>query len=168
MTERRDQPPSLHGGLHDNPELWLPRLRRILDDQIGLYSRLTELAGQQSHVIQSGDTDALLSLLGQRQTLVERVIALNEDLEPFTSRWDELSPKLPETRRAEVRDRIDTLESLVARIAARDEQDHAALKQQRDAVTSELGGISQRRSAVNAYATGSSQPHIPRYQDREG
>ncbi|MEM1424863.1 MAG: flagellar export chaperone FlgN, partial [Planctomycetota bacterium] len=155
-------------GPHDNPELWLPRLARILDEQIGLYRTLADLSERQSAIIASGETDDLLSLLGQRQTLVERVTALNTDLEPFTARWNELSSRLPQARKDEVRDRLDTLEGLVSKIAKRDDQDRRALEQRRDAVSTELKGDTQRRGAMNAYAASAQQAHVPRYQDREG
>ena len=153
---------------HDNPDLWLPRLGRILDDQIALYRALSDLSERQSKIVASGETDDLITLLGQRQTLIERVTALNEELEPFTSRWNELSPRLAEARKSEIRERLDALESLVATIAERDERDRIALEQRRDTVTTELKGDSQRRGALNAYAASNNQAHVPRYQDRRG
>lgn len=156
------------GGVHDNPDLWLPRLGRILDDQIELYRKLTALSERQTASIETGDTDALLTLLGQRQGLVERVTRLNEDLEPFTNRWQELSSRLPESSRSQVRERLDTLEELVSTIARRDERDRAVLESRRDRVSAELKTAGQQRGAINAYADQQRQAHIPRYQDRQG
>ncbi len=168
MTEPHASPASSGGGLHDNPDLWLPRLTRILDDQVALYRTLSELADRQSGAISKGDTDALLSLLGQRQNYVERITALNEDLTPFTSRWDELSQKLPESRKHALRERIDELETLAKSIAKSDERDRVILEKQRDDVSGQLGGVTQQRSAANAYANGALHTHVPRYQDRRG
>ena len=156
------------GGPHDNPDLWLPRLSRILDNQIELYRKLVVLSERQTGAIESHDTDALLTLLGQRQALVEGVTRLNEDLEPFTNRWQELSSRLPESSKTEVRERLDTLDGLVAKIAKRDEQDRAALEQRRDEVSAELKSAGQQRGAINAYADQQRQAHVPRYQDRQG
>ncbi|GAB4550771.1 MAG: hypothetical protein Tsb0013_12640 [Phycisphaerales bacterium] len=153
---------------YDNPDLWLPRLARILDDQIALYRSLSELSSRQSSIIETGETDALLSVLGQRQSLVERITDLNEELEPFTQRWDELSCRLSDDRKAGIRERLDALDVLVGEIARRDERDRLALERQRDAVSTELKGNAQNRGALNAYAAASRQPHVPRYQDRKG
>lgn len=155
-------------GLHDNPDLWLPRLGRILDEQLGLYRRLDELSQSQAGVIESGDSDALLTVLGQRQTIVERITALNADLEPFTSRWDTLSLRVPGTKKQSIRARLDELETLVGSITQRDEHDRAALEKQRAAVSSDLVGLGHQKSAHNAYVGSPRQGHVPRYQDRQG
>ncbi len=155
------------GALHQSPSVWMPRLTRILDEQVAQYTRLAELSKAQSALVREGDADDLLRLLAERQVIVERVNALNEDLAPFTRAWSELLPKLPQADRDSLRTRLDALDGLMVAIAQADDADRAALEQRRSSVSNEINGLGQQRGAVHAYG-GDRAPYQPRYQDTKG
>lgn len=151
---------------HENPDVWAPRLTRVLDRQIDLYTRIERLASRQADLVQTDRPDELLGLLAERQGLVEQITVLNHELEPFTRRWDELVRTLPEGHRDEISSRTGRLGELIAAISKRDEADRLALQSRRDQVAGEINSISARRSAIAAYAPKAGAG--ARFQDREG
>jgi flagellar biosynthesis/type III secretory pathway chaperone len=160
-------PPAPAGDVHRDPRSWLPRLTRLLDEQIGVYEQLGALAQEQHACVESGDTDALLRILGRRQQLIDDLASRNTELEPFVSRWNDLAQAVSEDDRAALRARIERVETLVDQIAKQDEADHAALEQRRQATAGQMQSLASKRSAVAAYGGPQGQSGgAARYQDR--
>lgn len=170
---RRDVPvsPGLAGGgdhalLAADPNLWAPRLARILDRQRDLYVELEGLSRTQGEFIETDDSDGLMDVLARRQAIVDQVVALNDELAPFARRWEELAPRLPAAHREALRTRFDDVARLVESIQQRDDADRRALESRRASVGSELEGLARARGAAAAYAK--RNPGGPMYQDRTG
>ncbi len=153
---------------HERPEIWGPRLLRIVEQQVEQFRELDQLSRDQAALIKEGRSDELLALLGSRQVIVDRITSSNGELEPFLASWDTLSEQLPAALRESVRARMRELEELVASIAARDQADQKALEERRGGVQNELASLSRNRSAVNAYASTGVSRQQPHYQDRQG
>jgi hypothetical protein len=161
MTHPRDP----HAPASD-PDIWAPRLGRLLDRQRDLYEHLAGLAEEQSACIESDRTDGLLDVLARRQVVIEEISRINEDVAPFVRTWATLVVSLPERHRSALRTRFDAVARLVDRIAARDEADRAALERRRESVGLDIQSISRSRGAVTAY---SRLPQSdPVFQDRHG
>jgi hypothetical protein len=151
--------------LHHDPEVWAPRLARVLDRQRDLYLRLDSLSDTQSGLIRSDQTDALLEVLGRRQQIVDELVRLGEDVAPFIGAWERLAPALPDRHREALRARFDEVAALVDRIAGRDEADRKMLQERCSAAAEQIGGLSRARGAVSAYGA-PPQPQ-PRFQDSQ-
>lgn len=164
--------PGEFDAIHGNPEVWAPRLARVLDRQREIYERLELLSLSQARLISDDQTDDLLAVLGQRQSLIEQLTVLNDELTPFAERWSELAPRLSEELREGLRQRFDDVSRLVESITRRDEGDRRALEARRSSVGSELQSLTHSRGAVAAYARvqtpGGREAQAPRYQDRRG
>jgi len=161
-NQRNDPAPDPHG----DPARWAPRLERILDQQDALYAELDELGRRQSELIQRGDTEELLDVLGTRQRVIDQLGVSMEAFQPFGRRWDELMAALPEDRRRRYTSRVEELSGVIRRIAERDQEDQLALERQRAAVADEMASVSRGRSAVAAYG-GGGRTAGPTYQDRQ-
>ena len=74
-------------GSHGEPEVWLPRLQRLLSDQLDLAARLEAVDAKKSHALLEEDMDMYLVLLEERQPLITRLTELNEELKPFADRF---------------------------------------------------------------------------------
>jgi len=153
---------------HENPEVWAPRLERVLGRQVGLYEELDRLGGQQSELVQAGDADRLIGLLARRQELIDQVTELNRELEPFTSQWETLVERLPSRHREQIQAQIARLGELVETITRRDKADHEALETRRAALASDMNSLGRSRAAVAAYGAKAPKAPSPRYQDTEG
>ncbi len=153
----------------DHPERWLPRLRRVLDQQHALYTELDGLSRLQASLIESGETSQLLTLLTSRQVLIDQIASLNADLDPFVRSWAGLLAQVSPEHRSELEQRVASLDSLIGGIARRDDDDRRMLDTRRRAASDGIGSAARARAATSAYGADLSgrTATIPRYQDRE-
>ncbi|MEM1072309.1 MAG: flagellar export chaperone FlgN [Planctomycetota bacterium] len=140
------------------------RLVSLLDQQIDLYGTLDELSKRQHDIVETDDTDSLLRVLAERQSVINRIANLARALEPFRSDWDANVNRLPDTERVRIRARLDELAIVMEQIARRDEHDRDVIEQRRSAIGQELGGAKRTGVALSAYG---GQARGPRFQDRE-
>ncbi|MBL8746767.1 MAG: flagellar export chaperone FlgN [Phycisphaerae bacterium] len=160
-TPTADQP-------HPDPEVWAPRLARILDLQITLYEQLAALAAEQSQFIDAEETDGLLDILGRREQLIEQIALTNQEVAPFVQSWERLAPTLPSRHRIVLRQRFDSVAAIVDQIAQRDEADRKRLEARRTRIGQEIEGLSNVRGAINAYTRPAVPGGGPIFQDSRG
>ena len=145
-------------------------LIRVLTEQQELVDRLDQLAGRQAALIQSGECDALLDLLAQRQRIMDRFLAgqdgateLNRKVRDAAN-WDK--GNIDAATRRRISSLIDDISSSLGRIVGRDEEDKALLRTNRDRTGEELTGLRTARQAQRAYVT--PRRRTPRFADRQG
>lgn len=156
-----------HSIVPSEPGTWIPRLGELIAQHLTLYTGLDELSKGQSALIASGDADALLSLLGQRQVVVDQIAAIGVELKPLLDLWTEHGESIRAAHADPVRAQLDELKALVHKIAARDQQDHDALQAQRDEAARLKSGLSNQGRAARAYV-GKATHFAPVFQDRRG
>ena len=59
----------------------------LLRRQVGIYTHLEKLSGRQRDLIAAEDQQQLLTLLAERQKLVDELGALNQGLVPLQEYW---------------------------------------------------------------------------------
>lgn len=136
---------------HTDPRRWWPRLTRLLEEQRVLCVRLEELSREQQAQVRAGQTDGVLSVLGERQGVIDRLRALGAEMEPFRQRRAELMSRISESDRARFESLVDEIALLVERVRGRDEEDREELEKQRGGVARELTAMVRSRGAVAAY-----------------
>lgn len=141
--------------LNQPPTQWLSPVRQLLDEQVELCLAFEQLSTQQSSLIAAGSIDDLIALLGRREELLERIVAIHRMLEPFHSRYAELLDELANSDRVSLQGRVDAVAGVVERIRVQDDVDRRALEQQRQSVADELAGMARVRGAAAAYGGGS-------------
>lgn len=154
--------------LAQEPGAWLPRLTRLLDEQATLCAGLEALSVRQSATLDGADTDALLRILAQRQTILDRVTVINRALAPFRARKEELLARLGPPDRERVARTVGAIAAHVDSVRVRDDQDRRTLERMRTAVADELASLSRARGAAAAYAPPAHASPAPRFQDRRG
>ncbi len=137
----------------------------LLQRQQELFSELDAMSARQSELIEAQDTDRLLTVLAERQSVIDRIADTSVRLEPYRASWDAVIAGLDESGKERVRRRIDLLAELAERVARRDEADRRLLEERRDAVAGEMVQINRGRGAMAAYGTGPQTG--ARMQDRE-
>ena len=142
------------------------RLVRLVERQHGQFTTLAGLSDRQRAAIDAGDSDELLRVLGERQTIVDQITATGDELAPFQRRWDELIRALNADDRAALSQRVAELQELSQRVAEHDERDRLALETRRAALVDDIAGVVKSRGAIAAY--GGQRPGGPRFHDREG
>ena len=131
----------------------------LLEQQRTLYQALRLLADRQKSLVVADDTAALLSLLAQRQSLVDGLVGLNRRLAPFRQQWAATFAGLPEQVRRHVAELIEEANQSLGGILQSDTRDTAALSARREDLVSRLATADQAGRVGAAYArlnTGSS------------
>ncbi len=147
-------------------EDWRGALDGLITRQLELYGELDALSGQQRGLIDEGDADRLVGLLGRRSRIVEAIAETTARFEPFTRCWDDVTRSLGESALRDVQRRLDAVAELAAAVARRDAEDGGAIRKKRDELADRLSGLGRSKSAISAYA--GPGRHGARYQDREG
>lgn len=140
-------------------------LMALVGEQIELYRRLESLSERQHELVLGEDTDALLGVLGERQTLIESISEVSAQMAPYRARWDEHVGTMSEAGRASLRRGLDELASMMSRIAERDEDDRRVMEDRRSKIQNQIAGVKRGGAAVRGYAQQSARG--PRFQDRE-
>jgi hypothetical protein len=147
-------------------ERWLPRLLRLVDEQTDLVMSLDRLSQLQSRAVAEGDPSGALEILAQRDPLVERMIEISRQLQPYVSESSG-SPapvrSLPPEPRGALQRRLSRLSEQLAAIAQRDHADKGALESMRAKVATELAGVATGRGVASAYQASGGSPQM---QDR--
>jgi hypothetical protein len=113
-------------------------LVRALSGQKALYEQILSLARQQSQYVASGESEALMTVLGARSRLIEQVMPLDRELQPYKGRWQAVLDGLPAADRKEVGGLLQDVQKLLGDILALDERDKEALVRQKTVVGTEI------------------------------
>lgn len=143
------------------------RMALLVREQRDLCVQLESLSVAQSAMVEGGDTDGVLEVLGQRQRVIDRMSHVNEDLAPLRERREELLAVLGQAERHTVQMFISEINELVERVRTRDEQDRDTMERRRAGIAGEITGVTRARGAVAAYS-GARTHSGPRFQDRQG
>ncbi len=158
-----------------DPSRWLPRLRRLVDDQTDLALSLDHLSSIQTEAVNRGDVATTLDVLAQREPLVERMTAISRELEPFLSQptiaggvTGTTSPasRLQGELRSDLERRLSRLTDVMNRVNERDRADRARLESLRQHVADELASVATSKGAMSAYGSPSGVQN-PSFQDRD-
>ena len=136
------------------------QLLQLMSQQRDLYRSLHELSSQQQTVIAEGRTEDLLTLLSQRQRLVDQLTSINRQIAPLRDRMSEIAAAAPEALRQQLRSLVDEVQAMLQSIIDHDEQDRKALEASKAQVGKELAKVRTAPAAVNAYRA-SAGPGIP-------
>jgi FlgN protein len=147
---------------------WADELLELLEAQQLLYQRLMPLSRQQGELVAGGDAEALLTLLSQRQVLIDQLLGLNRKLEPYRQDWPQLWSELDADTRVKVKARVDSVQRLLDSIIEQDEQDRLKLVEQRNRVSDQLNLVGRGNVVNRAYGKLSESAEKNRYTDKQG
>ncbi len=139
----------------------------LLTEQRDTYRQLESLGQQQAELIERDEVEPLLTVLAQRQAVIDRLDALNRRSAPIREQWDAVSDRLSETQRQTVRQLVDEVDDLLERIMRRDDQDRTRLAAARDRIGSSLRQATHAATARRAYG-GPANAASPRLTDQQG
>ncbi len=150
----------------DSPDRGIgARLAALVDEQYALFVELDAACERQAALIETDAGEALLAHLDARKQLIERIVQVSGELDPYRARWDSLVPLIPPAQMESLQSRLDEIAMLAARVRERDEDSRRRLQGKREALGLELSGVERARNAGNAYVRRSIS--TPRLQDRE-
>ncbi len=142
------------------------RLMQMLQELQSLVERLSQLAQQQSQLIDAGRTEALLSVLGLRQEVIDRFVASQAELTTLLEQLPRDRDTGSEHSRRQIEDLVETINGELAQVMERDSEDQKRLESRRDRTSHELTGVGTAKRAHHAYFK--SHPVTTRFADRQG
>ncbi|MCC6681690.1 MAG: flagellar export chaperone FlgN [Phycisphaeraceae bacterium] len=145
-----------------SPQQMLPLLQQQRDG----YVQLLEIGRDQSQLIQDGQPEQLLTLLSQRQKLIDDLARLGRRVAAVQDRWRQVSDQLDGAHTQQVRSLVAQVEQLLSQIIAQDEKDRAQLEAAHKQTAQQLSRTAAAPRALNAYKA--AVPLVPRYTDRNG
>ncbi len=150
----------------DTSSAWADRLIGLLHSQQSLIEQLTPLAQRQGVLISEGRTEALLTVLAERQSIIDRFLATQQGLVDLAGNLPDRLDHLPEARRRQIRHLVRDIDEGLARVMEVDRRDQEQLKSARDQSKDALQGLGTARSAHKAYHAPPSGTN--RFADRRG
>ena len=127
------------------------KLIHMLSQQQLLYRQLRDLAAKQSTLVEGGDPEMILRILAGRQRLIDRLTALNRELEPIRTDWQNVMDSLPTSQRQEAQSLVASVQEILGEILASDERDTKTLQSQQQKIAGEIKGASVGKRVNRAY-----------------
>jgi len=137
-----------------------------LNRQCSLLQTLFRLAESQGRLIESSEHDSLLSLVHERQAIMEQLVGIRSDLIEKAEELRARSEFLSDQERESLQLQIDETRELSRKVLAIDTQDVDRLIENRSSCQEKLAGITHTMNARRGYQ--SSQQSSPRYADAQG
>lgn len=146
-------PLDFSSGAHGDPEVWLPRLLRLIEDQLTLTRQIDGIDERKARALHENDMDAYLAHLEERQPVIDSLTSLNDALKPFADRFAILAASLKEEQRNTVFAQAGKLDAALHQITLRDTDEAALIATRREQIARELGGLRNGRNALGAYGS---------------
>lgn len=134
------------GGVPDGPAVL-----QLLDRQVSLYRRLRNLAGEQHKLVSTEEASKLLSVLGERQQVVDELAALDKELKPLRRDWPMIRNRLTGRQRDRANQMVAEVGRLLREIIDSDRRDGALLTTQRNRKQQEMAVVGAGERANAAY-----------------
>lgn len=131
------------------------RLIALLRKQVDLYGRLRNLSDQQRTIIAGDRPELLLSVLSERQAIVNDLTKNNAALGPYRRQWDDLYRSMPEGLRDQAKALLGQINGVAGAILKSDDEDYSLLSTKKNDVGRSLAGMHGARAAASAYGRAS-------------
>lgn len=154
----------------DSPQRCGAEMLRLLTDQRDIFARLREYAVKQLEIIATGDADALLKLLAEKQRLIERNETLKKEIAPFQTQWEGVRERVGlEVRRA-VEAMFADLRGHVAAVVELENQASTQAQGARSRTGDQVQKMQTGKAMLKAYGARRSvaAPPPARYHDKNG
>ena len=128
------------------------KLIDLLTQQRFLYRQLHQLAQKQSSLVDGKDPQMLLSVLANRQRLIDKLADIDRRLQPIRADWQQIAQSLDPAQRHQVQKLVDNVQQILGEILVRDEKDSQKLRDCSHEVSQQLQATSAGKRINKAYA----------------
>ncbi|MEO0475541.1 MAG: hypothetical protein AAF085_06175 [Planctomycetota bacterium] len=140
----------------------------LLEQQRDLYRELKSHSEQQDALIASGATDQLLSLLAQRQRLIDGLGQVSSSLAPYRSRIAAIADQASGDIGGQMRGMVEEVRVLLESIIATDEKGKADLEAARDKVGGQIRQAAGAVAAAGVYGKPQAPAGGPKFTEQRG
>lgn len=153
------------------PEECAESLAGALNAQADICRQILEKSREQQTMVEERREDELLSLLADKQRLIDQHQALAAKAAPFRAQWEERArDQAGPAAHAKVEEAWNRLRETLDQIVQLEDASRAILEEQKSKVSLDIGKL-QRGKAVNKAYGGAATyrpPSAPRYSDKQG
>jgi len=132
----------------------------LLTEQRELYVRLRALTDSQRSLITGDDPEQLLTVLGERQKLIDRLERLAERMRPYQQKWPQLRSELAPAESERVDRLLAEVNALLAAILEKDKADAQLLAARKGVVAQAMATLKTDKQARAAYAAPAHQKQV--------
>lgn len=153
------------------PDQCAQQLARSLDAQTKICLRILEKSQMQQKLVEDHLENELLSLLGDKQKLINDHQALVEQARPFRERWENGERERASAESHQLVERAwNDLREVLDQIVKLEDASRAVLEEQKSRVSLDIGNLQRGKIVNKAYggAAAYRPPTPPRYSDKKG
>ncbi|MDR1744521.1 MAG: flagellar protein FlgN [Planctomycetota bacterium] len=153
-----------------SPNECAQELARLLNAQAEVCRGILEKSRMQQKLVEDQNEDELLSLLTDKQRLMDKHQALSTQAAPFRQRWEAgLRERADQDARSAVEAAWNSLRETLDEIVRLEDASRAVLEDQKGRVSHEIGRLQRGKLVNKAYGGGPFlPPSTPRYSDKKG
>lgn len=152
-----------------SPDQCAEELARLLDQQADICRQILEKSKMQQTLVEERREDELLSLLGDKQKLIDKHQKLSEQAAPFRERWEAgVREQAGPEAHAKVEAAWNALRTLLDEIVHLEDASRAYLQDQKSKVSMDIGNLQRGKIVNKAYGGGFKPPPAARFSDKEG
>jgi hypothetical protein len=152
-----------------SPDVCAKELARLLTAQAEICRQILEKSQLQQKLVEERREDELLSLLTEKQRLIEKHQALSAQAKPFLAEWEASARDMaaPDAH-ARVERAWNELREVLDAIVKLEDASRAMLQDHKGQVSMDIGKIQKGRIVNKAYGGALRPPPAARFSDRQG
>ena len=127
------------------------RLAQLVDCKLQIMQLLRRLAAQQLEIITGGDLTNLLKLLAAKQTVMDQLAKVEQQLDTFRGQDPETRDWSSTATRETCQRNVETCNELLTEIMRLEKQGEGEMVRRRDAASVQLAGMHGASEARHAY-----------------
>lgn len=137
----------------------------MLEEEAGLCRTLSDLRSRQRKMIDAGDAEGLLDILGRKQQAIDRVGRIEEQLRDLKAGWDRRKHEFAAAERVAIGDAFREIRELLGELVAHENDDAEALAGRTRQAQDQVEQFDQKRRLRTAYGPSAAAAES-RYVDR--
>lgn len=152
----------------DDPNACANQLAVQLEKQTEICIAIKRLSEQQQTLVADRKEDELLSLLGEKQNLMDRHQALFAKTQQLRDKWEQLKGRASPESQAKAEDAWERLKTVLNEVVALEDASRGMLEEQQSKLSMDIGKVQRGKIANKAYGNSFRTPSAPRFSDRQG
>ncbi len=148
------------------PNDWPRALTVILNRQRAICMDLRRHTVRQRQLIEQQRQEPLLTLLSERQHLIDELTVLSAGLEPYRTHWPDLWARMDEAQQANISRMVGEVQSLVDEIMSADATDQQRIESEKEKLREAMNRLNQGRQTRRAYSAPGPAGRGPRPSNR--
>jgi FlgN protein. len=151
-----------------SPDVCAKQLAELLDKQTEVCQNIKMLSEKQQALVAGHKEDDLLTLLSDKQQLIDQQQTLFSKAQDLSKTWEGLKSHASQAMQKRVEDSWETLKKVLNDVVTLEDASRGMLQDQKDRVSKDIGKIQLGKVANKAYGGGVRVPPRARYSDKQG